>query len=227
MSKNLFITGTGTDVGKTYISGLILKKLNSEGLPSAYYKAAISGNDTDDKGKLIPGDAKYVKDISGIGQDLESMCPYVYKTAVSPHLASQIEGNPVDLAVVKRGFSEVNKKYDYVTMEGSGGIICPLVKNEETVLLWELVKDLAIPTVIVADAGLGTINSVFLNVYFMKDKGIPVKGIIMNHYHKGDVMEEDNIKMCEMLTGIKVIAKVSDGDSELNISTELLKNLYE
>ncbi len=227
MSKKLFITGTGTDVGKTFISGLILKKLNENNLKSAYYKAAISGNDSDESGKLIPGDAKYVKDISGINESLEAMCPYVYKTAVSPHLASKIEGNPVDTEVVKKGFNELSNEYDYVTMEGSGGILCPLVKEEKTVLLWELVKELNIPTVIVADAGLGTINSVVLTVYFMKDKGIPIKGIIMNRYHKGDVMEEDNIKMCEELTGIRVIAKVCDFDTELNINIDDLKNLYE
>ena len=86
-----------------YISGLIIKKLNEAGKSAAYYKAAMSGNVRDEKGLLIPGDAKFVRDMSGIKQTLDSMCPYVYETAVSPHLASQIEGNPVEMNVVMSG----------------------------------------------------------------------------------------------------------------------------
>ena len=103
MSKGLFITGTGKDVGKTYVTGLIVKKLQETGAKAAYYKAAMSGNERDEKGKLIPGDAVWVKNVSGITQDLDTMCPYVYETAVSPHLASRLEGNPVTLEKVMEG----------------------------------------------------------------------------------------------------------------------------
>ena len=76
MSKALFITGTGTDIGKTYVTGLIVKKLAEEGKSAAYYKAAMSGNDRRADGSLIPGDALFVQKISGITQPLEEMCPY-------------------------------------------------------------------------------------------------------------------------------------------------------
>lgn len=227
MAKKLFITGTGTDVGKTFVSGLVVKKIHEAGLSCGYYKAAISGNETDENGILIPGDAKYVKDVSGIEQDLSSMCPYVYKVAVSPHLASRIEGNPVNFGKVKSGLDGISRKYNYITMEGSGGIICPINWDTERLFLWEMIKELKTPTVIVADAGLGTINNVVLTVEFMKSKDIPIKGIIMNHYHRGDVMEEDNIYVCEEMTGLKVIARVSDNDTSLDIDSELLVSLYE
>lgn len=97
MSKGIFITGTGTDIGKTYVTGLIVKKLRESGADAAYYKAAMSGNERRADGSLIPGDALQVKTMSGIGQPLEEMCPYVYETAVSPHLASRLEGNPVQM----------------------------------------------------------------------------------------------------------------------------------
>lgn len=83
MSRNIFITGTGTDVGKTYVTGLIVKKLRESGADAAYYKAAMSGNERRPDGSLIPGDALQVKNMSGIRQSLEEMCPYVYETAVS------------------------------------------------------------------------------------------------------------------------------------------------
>ena len=95
MAKKLFVTGTGTDVGKTYVTGLILKKLHQSGETAAYYKAAMSGNDRGPDGTLYPGDALRVKELSGIPQPVEEMCPYVYEQAVSPHLAARWEGRPV------------------------------------------------------------------------------------------------------------------------------------
>lgn len=89
MNKGLFITGTGTDIGKTYVTALLVKKLHDSGYDTAYFKAAVSENRRDDIGRLIPGDAAYVKEISGISQPIDSMCPYVYEAAVSPHLASR------------------------------------------------------------------------------------------------------------------------------------------
>ena len=102
MAKSIFITGTGTDIGKTYIAGLIVKKIADAGKSAAYYKAAMSGNDRREDGTLIPGDALFVRQTAGIEQPLDEMCPYVYENAYSPHLASRIEGHPVELSVVKR-----------------------------------------------------------------------------------------------------------------------------
>ena len=227
MSKNLFITGTGTDVGKTYVTSLIVKKLYENGHNAAYYKAAMSGNEKNSEGKLIPGDALFVKKVSGIFQSLESMCPYVYENAVSPHLASRIEGNPVKLDIVKSKFEEVSRMYDYVTVEGSGGILCPLCFDEERIQLEDVIKELNLSCLIIADAGLGTINDVVLTVEYMKSKNIEIKGIIFNHFHEGDVMEEDNLKMCEYMTGLKVIACVKDNDKEIDIDADVLASIYE
>ena len=227
MSGKLFITGTGTDVGKTYVAGLIAKKLKESGRSTAYYKAAMSGNARRDDGSLIPGDAVFVKTISGIEQPIEDMCPYIYETAVSPHLASRIEGNPVKMEVVKKGFDAACSRYDYVTMEGSGGILCPICFDEEKLQLEDVIKTLGLSCILVADAGLGTINSVVLTCEYMKLRNIEVKGIIFNHFHPGDIMEEDNLIMCEFMTGKKVIACVKDGAEELDIDADVLASLYE
>lgn len=227
MSKKIFITGTGTDVGKTYVAGLMVKKLKDSGRNAGYYKAAMSGNERGADGSLIPGDAVHVKNISGIAQPVTQMCPYVYEHAVSPHLASRLEGNPVCLDVVERGFGEVCSRYDYVTMEGSGGILCPVCFDEEKIWLEDVIKRLKLSCLLVADAGLGTINSVVLTVEYMKNRCIPVRGIIYNHFHPGDVMEEDNVRMCEYRTGIKTLACVQDQDTELAMDGELLASLYE
>lgn len=227
MSKSLFITGTGTDIGKTFVTGLIVKKLAEYGKNPAYYKAAMSGNDRDKDGNLIPGDALFIRNVSGISQPLEEMCPYVYENAYSPHLASRLEGNPVRLNVVKQDFEQICQNYDYVTMEGSGGILCPICFDEEKIQLEDVIKELDLSCLIVADAGLGTINNAVLTAAYMRQKQIPVKGFIFNRFHPGNVMEEDNLKMCEYLTGLPVLACVQEDSRELEIDIDLLTSLYD
>lgn len=227
MSRNLFITGTGTDVGKTFAAGLIVKKLCSSGKSAAYFKAAMSGNFRGADGRLIPGDALSVKQMSGISQEIPDMCPYVYENAFSPHLASRIEGNPVRMDVVKQCFERVCSQYEYVTVEGSGGILCPICVDGEKIFLEDIIRELSLPSVIVADAGLGTINHAGLTADYMRRRGLPVKGIILNHWHPGNRMEEDNRKMCEMVTGLKVLACVEEGADELDMDAGRLAALYE
>ena len=123
ITKKLFVVGTGTDVGKTYVTSLIIKKLNSAGLKAAYYKAAMSGNTKTANGEIIPGDACFAKKMSGIKQPIHEMCKYVYEMPASPHLASRHEKNYVDMHVIEESFKKVCEEYDYVTIEGSGGIV--------------------------------------------------------------------------------------------------------
>lgn len=222
--KGLFIVGTDTDIGKTYVTALLLKKMLEVGMNAIYYKGALSGAELVD-GKLVPGDATYVKEIAGIEESVENLVPYVYETAVSPHLAAQIEGNAVELGKVVEGYKRLSEKYDYVVMEGSGGIICPISYGENTLMLEDFITELNLPSVLIADAGLGTINHTFLTVYYMKQKGLELKGIILNNYD-GSLMQVDNLKMIEELTGVPVIAKVEYGSADLDIEESILRGLF-
>ena len=227
MSRNLFVTGTGTEIGKTYAAGLIVKTLHEAGMDVAYYKAAMSGNDRRPDGTLIPGDALFVKEFAHIPQSLASMCPYVYEHAVSPHLASRLEGNPVRMEVVEETFQAVSQAHDYVVVEGSGGITCPIGYDDERIQLEDIVRQLNLPSVMIADAGLGTINGVVLTYEYMKQKGLPLRGIIFNHFHEDDVMEEDNRYMCEAMTGLPVISCIAKGDDILpGVKAEELAALF-
>ncbi len=215
---DIFITGTGTDVGKTFVAALMVKNLISSGVKVAYFKAAMSGNLRDENNNLIPGDALYVKKISGTPQSLESMCPYVYEMAYSPHLAARLEGNPVDLDSVIKKFHELKRNYDCVIVEGSGGILCPLrFDDAKQIWLEDVINALNLPCIIVADAGLGTINAVGLTAEYMKAKNISVEGIILNRFEHGNILHEDNLKMCEILTGIKVMAYVGKNSEEIKL----------
>ena len=222
LSKGLFISATGTDIGKTYVTALIVKKLREAGFNAGYYKAALSGADC-----IKNSDAGFVNEFAKIGQDENTLLSYLYKNAVSPHLAAKIEGNPVEKDVVIQGYKTVQAKYDYVTVEGSGGIICPIRYDDKAqYFLEDIIKWLNLSVLLVADAGLGTINSVVLTKEYMQNHGLKLQGIILNNY-TGTVMQKDNIKMIEAMTGQKVLALVKPNDTDIDIDLEVLRNLYE
>lgn len=228
MGKCLFVTGTGTDVGKTYVTALVVKRLRDSGRNAGYYKAAISGAEQRPEGKLWPGDACYVNEIAGLGETWDRLVSYVYPEAVSPHLAAKLRQEPMDFRKVEEDFLRAKSHYDYLTMEGSGGIVCPLRWDEEEhVVLDDLVKRLGLSVLLVADAGLGTINGTVLTVSYLRSRQIPVKGIVLNRFHPGDVMEEDNLAMVEEMTGVPVVAKVKEGDETLEMDGAALAALYE
>ena len=227
MSKSLFVAGTGTDVGKTYVAGLILKQLHEEGLRTAYFKAAMSGNCRDKNGTLLPGDSLHVKEVSGIPQPLESMCPYLYETAVSPHLASKMEGDPVVLENVLQCFDGLCETYDWVVAEGSGGIVCPLRYDHIKIGLEDFIRARRLNCLVVADAGLGTINAAVLTIEYMRTHRLPVKGILLNRFEPGNKLHEDNLLMCERMTGIRVVGTICPDDTELGIPIERVKALFE
>ena len=220
--KGLYILGTGTDVGKTYITALWLKRLREAGHDVAYYKAAVSGAPS-----ITESDAGYVKQVAGLSQADDTLLSYVFDEAVSPHLAARHEGKIIDRTVVNKNFCHVARAHAYTTVEGSGGVICPLhVTDTELYMLEDVVKDLSLPTIVVATAALGTINSTVLTIHYLQSKGIPVKGIIVNHY-TGNPMEEDNCVMMERLTGIPVLDRVGPGQTSLHMDVDAMLSCYE
>lgn len=221
MSKSLFITATGTDVGKTYITALLIKKMREANFNTGYYKAALSGANN-----IAESDAGFVNRIANIQQDEQSLLSYLYKNAVSPHLAAKIEGNPIKKDIILKDYTKVQQNYDYITVEGSGGIICPIrYDNEQKYFLTDIINWLHLPTLIVADAGLGTINSVVLTVEYLKQQQIKIQGIILNNY-TGGIMQDDNIKMIEDLTHYPVLALVKPNDTDIDIDVNILEKLY-
>ena len=224
MAKGIFITATGTDVGKTYISALIVKKMRELGYNCGYFKPALSGAEIVN-GKLIPGDCDYVLKKSGINLNPENYVSYIFKEAVSPHLASEIENNPIKIEKIKTDFERIKKEFDYVVIEGAGGICCPFNLREDKLMLPDIIKALDLDIIIVSDAELGTINSTILTVEYAKQQQINIKGIILNRYDENNFMQKDNKKQIENLTGIKVISTVSKNDNEINDLSKLFKEV--
>ena len=213
-----FVTATGTDVGKTFITALLVKKWRDSGIDAGYYKAALSGAELRD-GKWVAGDADYVKRIANLPDTQEQLVSYVYKEAVSPHLAARKEGNPVELAKVKDDFDAACVRHEFIFAEGSGGIICPIRYDDQKIFLVDIMKTLDLPLVIVTTAALGSINACVLTVEYARSRGLAVRGIIVNRYGcSGNLeMEDDNIRMMQDLTGLEILAKITDGDIDLGV----------
>lgn len=224
MTKAIFVTATGTDVGKTYISALIVKKIRELGYNCGYFKPALSGAIEKD-GKLIPGDCDFVLKTAGINSVPLNYVSYVFKTAVSPHLAAEIENNPIKIEKIKSDYEEIKKEFDYLVVEGAGGIICPFNLKEQKLLLPDVIKKLGLDILVVASASLGTINSTVLTVEYAKQQGINVKGIILNNYDENDFMQKDNKIQVENLTGVKVVATVKKDDTSISDLSGLFKEV--
>ncbi len=224
MTKGIFITATGTDVGKTYVSALLLKYLLKSGLNAGYYKPVLSGA-IQNNGKIIPGDCEFVLKFSGLNLPPQNYVSYIYKEPLSPHLAAQIENNPVELSKIVSDFSNIKKQFDYIIVEGAGGIVCPFRLDNQKIMLPDVIKALGLDIIIVASAALGTINSTFLTVEYAKNCGINVRGIVLNNYDDNNIMMRDNLKQIETLTGVKVIAVVGKNAQDIDFNIEIFKEI--
>lgn len=227
MAKKLFITATGTDIGKTYVSGLIVKKMRESGFSCGYFKPVLSGAETNPITHTpIPGDCAHVIKTAGLDVEPMDCLSYCFEDAVSPHLAAQRAGVNISIDKIKSDYENLSKNYGYMLIEGAGGITCPIVVDDnKTYLMSDLVKEFEVGVLIVADGGLGTINSVLTTVEYIKNRGINIKGIILNNFDKADFMHQDNLKMVEKLTGVKVVSTV--GVNEENIDIKNLEGLFE
>ncbi len=220
--RGLFVSGNGTDLGKTYVSAAIARELTQKSLNLCYYKAAVSGADS-----IAQSDAGYVIKHGGIKQDLSSSLSYLYKNPLSPHLAARIEGNFVDLVKIKNDFNALRSSYDYVLSEGAGGIVCPVVYEDSKKLFYEdILKELGLGVVIVADAGLGTINHTVLSVAYLQSHNFKIKGIILNHF-ANTMMHNDNLVMIEELCHVKVIATLKKGESKLSLRYKPMEEYFD
>lgn len=222
MANGLFVTATGTDVGKTYISALLVKALRRCGRNAGYYKPIISGAPA-----YAHSDAAYVNDTAGLNERKNMLLSYRYSLPAAPHLAARVEGNPPEKSRILRDWHRVCTAYDYVTAEGCGGILCPIRMDEQhSWYVTDLIGWLSLPSVIVVPAGLGAINAAALTAFYMTACRLPVKGYIVNEY-TGTIIERDTIYQIEKLTSLPVWACVRRGDTELHLTEEELLSLYQ
>lgn len=224
MDKSIFVTGTGTDIGKTYICALIAKTLKDNGYNCGYYKPVLSGA-IQENGKLIAGDCEFVIRTANLQQEAINSVSYIFKNPVSPHLAANIANIEIDKNKILS--DACSKTFEYLIIEGAGGITCPLTLTPTPYLMSDLIKDLKTNIIIVADAGLGTINNTLLTVEYAKSHSIKTIGIILNNYIYNNAMYEDNIKTIEALCNTKVIGLVEKNGKTINTLNYKLIDIFE
>ena len=225
MNRGVFITGTSTDVGKTYISSLIVKNLRENNVNCGYFKGALSGAYLENN-ELIPGDAKEVCTRANLNCKPKNLVSYIFKEPVSPHLAAKINNEFIELNKINEDFDRISRGYDFMVVEGCGGIVCPLRFDDKKIMLIDIISLVNFPIIIVANGGLGTINDTVLTVEYAKSQGFSIVGIILNNYDESNMMHIDNKKMIEELTKVPVIACVKENDESINISLKEISVKY-
>lgn len=211
MSKAIFVTGTDTEVGKTYIMILLAQYYREKGLDVGVMKPISCGKEEENDGLKL-------KRILGMSDFLETINPFRLSHPLAPYVALKKEGKRFDLGLVEKSFSILSRFYDLILMEGVGGALVPI---EENYLVADLIKDLNIPALIVARSGLGTINHTLLTVEALKKRQIDILGVVLNGF-KGELAEEDNPKMIEKFSGLPILAKIKEGQNKY----EPIRNLF-
>ena len=206
--KDFFVIGTDTDVGKTYSSTLLYKALKKYNYQ--YYKPIQSGCFLRD-GKLIAPDVDFLTKFNNIDYD-DSMVSYTLKEEVSPHLSAEMEGTKIEIENVVKHFSDLKNKYSNILVEGAGGLYVPLIRDK--FYIYDLIKLLKLPVVLVCGTRIGSINHTMLTLNALKDMGIEAHGLIFNNY-KGQFFEDDNIKVVLELSKIKKYMIFKNGQKEI------------
>lgn len=201
--KAIFITGTDTSVGKTFVSALLLDYLNRQGVDVAYQKWVSTGDDK------IAADLDYCAEIAGINfsESVETLVPYRFKLPASPHLAAEQENLAVDPQRIIKKFHQLAATHELVIVEGVGGLHVPLTR---TLLLADLLQELAIPTLIVARSGLGTLNHTLLSLEALRKRKIPALGVIFSdsREHENEQLVCDNLKTIAQMGDTTVFGRM-------------------
>jgi len=194
----LFITGTDTGVGKTYVTALLAKHFLAEGVNVGVMKPIACG-------PLAENDALLLKKKLKLADPLEMINPIRLKKPLAPYPAAKLEKKKIDLNKILTAYKELSIRHDLVLVEGVGGLLVPLTRN---LTVADLIKIMGLPAIIVARAGLGTINHTLLTVEALRQRKVSILGIILNCYKGNDPAEKSNAEMIEELSGLPVIAQI-------------------
>lgn len=171
----LFITATDTGVGKTWVTAALAGALRQRGHDIGIWKPVQSGSLPGDPG----GDGEELKRVSGIADSADTIAPLRFRAPLTPSLAALLEGTALTIDTILEAGRPVRAAHRSLLVEGAGGLAVPITRDA---LLVHLAQRLALPLLIVARPGLGTINHCLLTVAYARSHGLPVAGILFNRY---------------------------------------------
>lgn len=187
--SGLFITGTDTEIGKTYVSSLLIKLLVEENFQVTGMKPVASGANCTN-GELKNEDALSLMEASNVEAEYKKVNPYIFEPAVSPHIAAEQAGIEISLKEIKNNFEQLKKISDVVVVEGVGGWYAPITCHTTVA---DLAETLNLPIILVVGLRLGCLNHALLTAQAIRQSGLPIAGWIANHVEKDFSSAEKNI----------------------------------
>jgi dethiobiotin synthetase len=211
--SGLFVTGTDTGVGKTYLSAGIATALISRCVDVGVMKPAETGCIMR-VGRLAQGLARLMKS-ARVKDPLSLVNPYRFRMPLAPAVASEREGKAIDPLKIISAFQTLSKRHEFMIVEGAGGIMTPLSENYTYL---DLAKKLGLPVLIVARPGLGTINHTLLTIAALRGRKISIAGIVINYAQdvKSGLAEKTNPEVIEKISGIRIIGIMSHGSGKFD-----------
>lgn len=150
-------------------------------------------------------DALYLKKRLKLKDPISLINPVHLNLPLAPYVAAAEAKTKINLKEIFRAFKKLESLHELILVEGVGGVLVPIKKDY---FVADMIKDFGLSTIIVARAGLGTINHTLLTIEALKQRKINIFGIIMNGFNGQDLSEKTNVKMIEELSGIRVIAQI-------------------
>ena len=186
MSPGLFITGTDTGVGKTFVAAALLAELRRRGVRAAAFKPIACGTG----GRH---DAEIYAAIMQYEQPLDAINPIYLRHPLAPSVAARLEHKRIDLRRIRECYRQLSSAYSVVLVEGAGGLLVPI---RDDYFVADLARSLKLPLLVVARLGLGTINHSLLTVRAARDIGLKVRGIVLSDTTGGrhSLAEKTNIR---------------------------------
>jgi len=203
MTSGLFVTGTDTGVGKTYVSAGIATALKLRGVDVGVMKPAEAGCRIR-AGRLMPKDALILMKSARVNDPLSLVNPYRLRKPLAPSVAAAREGKKIDPGKILKAFNTLRERHEFMVVEGAGGIMVPLC-GQYTYL--DLACAMGLPVLIVARPGLGTINHSLLTIAALKGRNMAIAGIVINYAldWKPGLVEETSPAVIEKISGIRIV----------------------
>jgi dethiobiotin synthetase len=213
MKNGIFITGTGTGVGKTHVGSRIAAALRDSGVDVGVMKPVETGCRARG-GVLVPRDAVALVRAARVNDPLDQVNPYRFREALAPFVAAERAGASVSMQRIMASFRELRRRHQCMIVEGAGGIMVPLTRRASNI---DLARSLGLPVLVVALPSLGTINHTVLTIMALRSFGISCAGIIINSAApmRAGVAERTNPAVIERMTGIPVLGTVAYGQDDL------------
>ncbi len=214
--RGIFVTGTDTEVGKTYVSCALLDMLRRQGVRTTAMKPVASGAEKI-KGQYVNEDALRLQQAANVDAPYAQVNPYVFPEAIAPHIAAARAGVNVDFETIRQSFQTLAELSDFILVEGVGGWLVPL-NSKQTVA--DLARALDLPVLLVVGMRLGCINHALLSVNAIKQSGATLQGWIANKVQGNYPCVNENIETIKQCVDAPLLATL-DYEKEASVSLDI------